>query len=151
MYPRTYWQDHVEDQNGNTIQQGTLQDQAHFNNMEKGIDDEAISRQIMMFQQRQEEYENRSEVHVLDLAMNSYEWPFNNKDTTVALNILRENTNYSVDIDVIEYSGGLLGCIKVKERALNGFKLVHDGSATHVRVRVKVTGGMLEPMVSKNH
>lgn len=151
MYERTYWEDHVEDQSGQVIQQGTLQDQAHFNNMETGIDDEAFSRQIMMFQQRQAEYENRSEVHVLDLAMNSYEWPFNNKETTVALSILRENTNYSVDIDVIEYSGGLLGCIKVKERALNGFKLVHDGSATHVRIRVKVTGGMLEPMVSKNH
>ena len=33
-YDRSYWKDHVTDQSGEVIQQGTLLDQQHFNNME---------------------------------------------------------------------------------------------------------------------
>ena len=36
-YNRTFWVDHVVDQNGNVIQQGTLVDQDHLNNQEVGI------------------------------------------------------------------------------------------------------------------
>lgn len=36
-YDRSYWKDHVTDQSGEVIQQGTLLDQQHFNNMELGI------------------------------------------------------------------------------------------------------------------
>ena len=31
-------------------------------------------------------------------------------------------------------------------RALNGFKLVHDGSATNVKVGIRVSGGMTGPV-----
>lgn len=37
MYQRTFWRDRAVDQTGQVIQHGTLQDQAHFNNMEDGI------------------------------------------------------------------------------------------------------------------
>ena len=43
---------------------------------------------------------------------------------------------------MISYSGGRLGNITVTDRARNGFKLVHDGSATSVQVSVRVSGGM---------
>jgi hypothetical protein len=143
MYQREYWQDRVTDKNGNVIQKGTSLNQVHFNNMETGIDDVSAATQILMFKDIQNDYEQKGEVHTLSLGMNSgLSWPFNNKETTVALSILRENTNYSVDIDVLEYSGGRLGNIRVSDRALNGFKLIHDGSATTVRVRVKISGGM---------
>jgi hypothetical protein len=146
MYKREYWKDHVVDQNNEVIQQGTLQDQAHFNNIETGIDDVSIATQILMFKSILNDYEQKEEIHVVSLDMNSGQsWPFNNKDTIVALSILRENTNYSVDIDVLDYSGGRLGNIRVSDRALNGFKLVHDGSATTVRVKVKISGGMDKP------
>ena len=46
MYHRTHWLDHVTDQNGAVIQQGTLQDQAHFNNMEVGIADANFAAQV---------------------------------------------------------------------------------------------------------
>lgn len=36
-YDRSYWKDHVTDQSGEVIQQGTLLDQQHFNNMELGM------------------------------------------------------------------------------------------------------------------
>ena len=37
MYERTFWLDHVEDQSGEVIQEGTPLDQAHFNKMAVGL------------------------------------------------------------------------------------------------------------------
>ena len=42
-YDRSYWKDHVTDQSGEVIQQGTLLDQQHFNNMELGISDMTLA------------------------------------------------------------------------------------------------------------
>jgi hypothetical protein len=106
------------------------------------LTDAYAAEQIMFFRQVQDSYENEAEVHTVDLSMTSNEWPFNNTETTVALKTLRNSTNYRIDISVISYSGGRLGNITAVSRALNGFKLIHDGSATAVKVCVKVTGGM---------
>lgn len=143
MYSRTYWLDHVEDQHGQVIQQGTLLNQDHFNNVEVGISDSYLAQQISRFKQIQEDYDTLSEVKSVSLAMNALPWPFNNKENTVALSQLREHTDYSVEVEVVSYSGGRLGNIQVKDRALNGFKLLHDGSATTVNVIVRITGGMI--------
>lgn len=144
MYSRTFWLNHVEDQHGQVIQQGTLLDQDHFNNVEVGISDSYLAQQISRFKQIQEDYDTLSEVKSVSLAMNaSLPWPFNNKENTVALSQLREHTDYSVEVEVVSYSGGRLGNIQVKDRALNGFKLLHDGSATTVNVIVRITGGMI--------
>jgi len=141
-YTRTFWQDHVTDQNNEVIQYGTLMDQEHFNNMEVGISDAEVALALVQFKQTQDSYQNEDEVHIVNLAMDNLPWPFNNKATTVGLKNLRENVNYGVEVGVISYSGGRLGNITVTDRALNGFKLVHDGSATNVRVSVRVSGGM---------
>mgnify|MGYP000207072094 CR=1 FL=1 len=39
MFKRTFWRNHVEDQDGKVIQQGTLLEQDQFNRMEVGISD----------------------------------------------------------------------------------------------------------------
>ena len=143
MYSRTFWLNHVEDQHGQVIQQGTLLDQDHFNNVEVGISDSYLAQQISRFKQIQEDYDTLSEVKSVSLAMNALPWPFNNKENTVALSQLREHTDYSVEVEVVSYGGGRLGNIQVKDRALNGFKLLHDGSATTVNVIVRITGGMI--------
>ena len=143
MYSRTFWLNHVEDQHGQVIQQGTLLDQDRFNNVEVGISDSYLAQQISRFKQIQEDYDTLSEVKSVSLAMNALPWPFNNKENTVALSQLREHTDYSVEVEVVSYSGGRLGNIQVKDRALNGFKLLHDGSATTVNVIVRITGGMI--------
>lgn len=142
MYKRTFWVDHVTDQNGEVIQYGTLLDQEHFNNMECGISDIGLALAMAQFKQTQDGYQTEDEVHIVDLAMENMPWPFNNKATTIGLKNLRENANYGVEVSVISYSGGRLGNITVTDRALNGFKLVHDGSATSVKVGVRVSGGM---------
>lgn len=142
MYNRTFWKDHVVDQDGNVIQYGTLLDQDHHNNIEVGISDASLALALVQFKQTQDGYEYEDETHIVDLAMEKLPWPFNNKATTIGLKALRENTNYGVEVSVISYSGGRLGNITVVDRARNGFKLVHDGSATNVRVGVRVSGGM---------
>lgn len=143
MYDRTYWVDHVTDEDGEVIQQGTLLDQAHFNLLEEGVSDSYLAQAIMNFKQIQTDFEYQPEVQTVSLSMNSsYPWPFNNKETTVALSQLRENTSYHVAINVDEYSGGEIGNIQVLDRALNGFKLRHDGSATSVTVTLRIEGGM---------
>lgn len=148
MYNREYWKDHVTDQNGEVIQQGTLLDQSHFNNMETGISNAQIALDHTMFELMQDEYNNKDELHVLDLNMDtSAPWPFNNKDTTVALTTTRESINYSVEVDVLVYSGGRLGTIEVLDRACNGFKIRHNGSAKQVQVAVRVSGGMEDPLL----
>lgn len=149
-YERSYWKDHVEDQYGHVIQQGTLQDQQHFNNMEVGISDNNLAHAITMFKQIQEDYDYQDELKNLTLAMDALKWPFNNKPTTVALSQIRESINYSVEVNVLGYSGGLLGKITVLDRARNGFKLLHDGSATHVQVAVRISGGMTDPMLDES-
>lgn len=144
-YNRTFWVDHVTDQKGEVIQQGTLLDQQHFNNLERGVSDMGLAGAITHFKQVQDSYNNANELHTATLAQTGSKWPFNNTPTTIALNQLRESTNYSVEVTVLAYSGGRLGNIRVTDRARNGFKLVHDGSATTVKVQIRVAGGMTDP------
>lgn len=141
-YERTFWVDHVTDQNGEVLQYGTLLDQEHFNNIEEGLSDAGLALALVQFKQMQDGYQYEDETHIVNLAMENMPWPFNNRATTVGLKNLRENVNYGVEVSVISYSGGRLGNIIVTDRACNGFKLVHDGSATSVTVGVRVSGGM---------
>jgi hypothetical protein len=143
MYARTFWVDHVIDQYGEIIQQGTLLDQLHFNNLEVGLSDQSVAVAFLLFRQIQKSYSETAEWHTVTMTGNGQPWPFNNEPVTVALEDLRENTNYSVEVCVTDYSGGLLGHIRVYDRALNGFKLLHDGSATSVQVSVRVSGGLI--------
>ena len=144
-YDRSYWKDHVTDQSGEVIQQGTLLDQQHFNNMELGISDMTLAGAIMQFKAVQDGYNYADEMHTATLAQTGSKWPFNNTPTTIALAQLRESTNYGVEVTVLADSGGRLGNIRVTDRARNGFKLVHDGSATTVKVQIRVMGGMTGP------
>ena len=55
----------------------------------------------------------------------------------------RKTTNYLVEARVTGFSGGLPGELSVSDKALNGFKLGFDGSATSVTVKYIVKGGIL--------
>lgn len=142
MYDRTYWVDHVETETGEVIQQGTMMDQAHFNKMELGISDAVLAGQIAEFGEIQSDYETKGEVQTVTLATNGNPWPFCNDEKAVALDVLRNTTNYDVEVTVKDYSGGQIGAFQVLDKALNGFKLLHDGTAQSVTVELKITGGM---------
>ena len=98
MYDRTYWLDHTIDQNGKVVQMGTPMDQVHFNNIEQGLSDVGLAHSIMQFKQIQEDYEYQDELQMVNLEMSGLKWPFNNRETTIALKKMRENINYSVEV-----------------------------------------------------
>lgn len=171
MYDRRIWQDSVRDpertykmtQNadgtiklepaGKQLQVGTNQSSDNFNGMEDGIQDNNIALGII-FQhllQTEPNHEGRIagleedctvETGVITLT-NSQKFPFNNSIKTVALAKVRNTTNYIVEYAIEEYSGGIPGDIVVSSKAVNGFKLEFDGSATSVKIKYIVKGGML--------
>lgn len=155
MYQRTHWRDHVVDQNGAVIQQGTLQDQAHFNNMEEGIADAILAENLMIeayLQLRRTQEHNDAEVfseilgetHTVTLT-NNKAYPFNStvsSPVSVALEKNRRNLYYSVEANVTKVEGGLSGDIHITGKALNGFKVSFDGSAKSITLELKIKGGM---------
>ena len=154
MYNREYWKNHVVDQDGKVIQQGTLMDQDHFNNMEQGISEAHTAIQILavanMQQQRQNEAHQKlmdsevlGETHTVKLT-NTARWPFNSSmdsPTTVALNKTRKNLYYTVEATV-ESHAGEVGEIHITDKALNGFKVSYDGPAASVTLTIRIKGGM---------
>ena len=154
MYNRTYWLDHVEDQSGTVIQQGTLLDQAHFNNMESGIEDASLASQIYgwadLHQKRFSDANDAlmdaevlGEVHEVTIT-NNQKFPFNSSidnPVSVALTKTRKNLYYSVEIEVKTHSG-LVGEVIVSDKALNGFKIAYTGSGSSVTLTVRIKGGM---------
>lgn len=171
MYDRRIWQDSVRDpertytqkQNsdgtitmtpaGKVIQQGTNQSQQNFNEMEDGIQDANIAEQIIFQHMRQKEYDYDERVGVIEedcvvetgviTLTNTSKYPFNNSIKTVPLAKTRDTTNYYVEVEMQEYSGGLPGDIEVSGKALNGFKIEFNGSARSVKVKYQIKGGIL--------
>ena len=162
MFDRMLWQDNVRDpartykatQNadgtvtmepaGKLMQQGTNQSAENFNRMEEAIQDSQIAQQIIFQHQLQFEADHEERVSGLEAEnivetgtvtlTNTLKYPFNNSDKT---------TNYLVEARVTGFSGGLPGELSVSDKALNGFKLGFDGSATSVTVKYIVKGGIL--------
>jgi hypothetical protein len=143
MYERNYWVDHVEDQDGNVIQQGTNQDQGHFNPMEEGITDATEAAAVVLLYALQTARGSDMEVHRVTLT-NSASYPFNStadNPTTVSLNTTRNIKDYIVDA-YVEDSTGEVGTVHVTDKLVNGFKVYFDGSATEVSLVLIVRGGM---------
>lgn len=164
MYPWQRWLDHVTDpsnlftviDNGNgtwiitpagtVMQQGTPQDQTHFNNMECGILDAHVAHSLLLNFIRQTgwrvddlECSTMQEVGAVTLT-NSVRFPFNNSRQFVALQKHRENANYIVVI--LKAAGvGNIGEIEVADRMPYGFNLSYTGSASSVAVEYAVIGG----------
>lgn len=171
MFDRRIWQDSVRDpartytarQNpdgtltltpaGTEVQKGTNQSATNFNGMEDGIQDATIAQQIIFqhmlqtepdHEQRISGLESENEVEVGTVTLtNSSKYPFNSSRQTISLASTRKTTNYLVECIVTGYFGGLPGDVTVSEKALNGFKLEFDGSATSVTVKYIVKGGIL--------
>ncbi|EMT38148.1 hypothetical protein TthWC1_2354 [Thermoanaerobacter thermohydrosulfuricus WC1] len=146
MYNKTIWQDHVVDQNGQVIQQGTPLSAKNLNNIENGIfeDREAffvLTQQMMQHKRLLADQEG--EVQTINLT-NSLSYPFNNSLATVSLSKTRNTLNYRVFVEVQSVTGGFLGNIVIKDKALNGFKIGYDGSATAVTLKIWVIGGMYQ-------
>lgn len=164
MYHWQNWLDHVTDPSnlftvvnngdgtwtitpaGTVMQQGTPQDQTHFNNMEGGILDAHAAASLLLNFARQTgwrvdalEDATVQEVGTVTLT-NSLKFPFNNSKQSVSLATRRDNLNYIVVIVNVTGDGNV-GEVEVTDRLVNGFKLNYTGSASSVAVTYAVIGG----------
>lgn len=145
MYNKTIWQDHVVDQNGQVIQQGTPLSARNMNSIENGIFETyelgaVLTQQVMQHKRLLADLEG--EVGQVTLT-NTQAYPFNNSKITVALQKARDTLNYTVQTEIIS-ANGFPGDIKISDKQLNGFKIEFTGSATSVTVKYIVRGGMYQ-------
>ena len=141
MYNNTFWRDKVVDvDTGEVIQEGTEQSAGHFNNMEAGISDASVAAALQLIAIGNLQQQTEIERHVVTLT-NSASYPFNNSAQTISLEITRNSTDYTVDVDVQEHAGNV-GEIHIYDKQLNGFKVKYDGSATSATLILRVQGGM---------
>ena len=159
MYQPTDWRNHTTDKPGryyitkndddNTynivragtvMQQGTPQDQAHFNHMEQGILDAQIALTLLLDALRQQSWEIETGEITLT---NTQAFPFHDSAKSVDLKTHRENGEYIV-ITVASAPTGNIGEIVVSDRLTNGFKLGYTGSAPSVTVKYTVIGGYMK-------
>lgn len=169
MYERTHWLDHATvpsnryniSQNedgtytitraGTVAQQGTPQDQQHFNNIEIGITDAHAAALLLVNALRQTQW-NVAEVEALveqyksvevgfAALTNSLAYPFNDSRVSIPLTLPRGSVYYEVKAEVTEFDGNV-GEVIVSDRLTNGFKLAYTGSAASATVKYIVTGGI---------
>ena len=156
MYDWTTWLDHVTSPSnvftitdngdntytitpaGTVMQQGTAQDQTHFNNMEAGILDAHAAEGLLLNFARMlgwtvdgiKNYIAAKNVVYAGTAnlTNTGGFPFNNSQKTVSLGATLPNNRYDVNTEVTAFSGNV-GEVEVTNKLTNGFKLAYTGSA----------------------
>ena len=124
---------------GEVIQAGTDQSAAHFNNMESGITDASVAAAMLLIAAGELQSQTEIERHVVELK-NTASYPFNNSTKTVSLAITRDNTDYTVDVDIQAHTGNV-GEIQIYDKQLNGFKVKYDGSAESATLILRIKGG----------
>ncbi len=142
------WQDEVVDQDGQVLQEGTLYDQENMNRMEAGIDLNATITAVALERARgtrgnglelekwQKQRVQSGEVEIVNADTNLY---FRTSDPYIYVSVSEfpqhNAPNYSVATEIIEGDAGLIGDIKVYDKASNGFKISYTGSASSAKIR----------------
>ena len=141
MYRNTHWIDEVKDQETEeVIQEGTPQSAGNFNNMEGGISDAHLAAALLIIQSSLTADQVATEEKTVTLS-NSQSYPFNNSTQTIALNTVRNFTDYTVEAEITDHDGNV-GDVKIFDRMLNGFKVAYDGSAKKATIKLRIKGGM---------
>lgn len=72
---------------------------------------------------------------------NSLIYPFNNSSTSISLQYVRANIDYTVQYEAMSITGGFLGEIIISDKTINGFRVSYTGSATSVTLKMYIKGG----------
>lgn len=141
MYRNTHWIDEVKDQETEeVIQEGTPQSAGNFNNMEGGISDAHLAAALLIIQSGLTADQVATEEKTVTLS-NIQSYPFNNSTQTIALNTVRNFTDYTVEAEITAHDGNV-GDVRIFDRMLNGFKVAYDGSAKSATIKLRIKGGM---------
>lgn len=144
---------------GTVIQQGTNMSAANFNNMEMGITDHDLATEILLMLVRN--LVDRADANDTDVSgiaadllaevtpeeqtvtlTNTASYPFNSSATKVSLGTTRNTVNYTVEV-IPDTDATDVGEIEIYNKAVNGFYIKFNGSASSVSVTVKIRGGIL--------
>lgn len=136
-YEATQWLDDVPG-----IQEGTPQDEQHFNNMECGINganlfNEFLAEVVGKQQKRLDDVDG--EVITVTLT-NTQDFYANNSAKTIPLSVRRDTLNYMVTPE-IQGDTINVGDIVIYDKQVNGFKVKFTGSAKTVTLKLYVHGG----------
>lgn len=140
---------------GRVIQQGTNMSAANFNNIEMGVSDVDLAGHLLVLIVRdlcrrtgvtEDDFvsvlnEVTAEEKSITLK-NTAKYPFNNSVQSVSLTKNRATKNYTVEAEVVSKNGNV-GEIVITDKTLNGFKVEHTGSATEVKINLKIRGGII--------
>lgn len=124
------------------IQEGTPQDEQHFNNMECGINSANLLGEFLaeVVKKQGAALGNvDGDVITVDLTNNQGAF-FNNSTKTVALPVKRDTLDYSVDVE-IQGDVNNVGDVIIFDKQMNGFKVKYTGSAMSVSLKLYVHGG----------
>lgn len=73
---------------------------------------------------------------------NSQTYPHNDSKKAVQLPESKNTMGYTIECEVVSYTGGAVGGFVISDKLLNGFKIAHTGSAKTVIVNCYVKGGV---------
>ena len=140
MYEPLKWVDHVVDEHGTVIQQGTNMSAENFNHMEEGILEAQLAIAMVLNYARQNAWAvERRQVTLT----NTLVFPFNDSQETIALDEVHDSTDYIVIPEVVSAIGNV-GEIVVTNKLTNGFKLAYTGSASKAVINYIVIGGYMK-------
>lgn len=171
MYQLIEWKDHIVEypnrkritdngdgtsnvnpEPGSIIQQGTPMNATNFNNADHGINDAHLAQQMLLTYFLNFERFTRQKIADHDVEFtsengevtmtNTSKFPFNSSGSTVAMQQVRKTMNYDLFIEIVSTTGGEVGDIIVYDKQLNGFKVRFTGSASSVKIKYRIRGGM---------
>lgn len=128
---------------GEIIQDGTPQNADNFNHMEEGIVNAIELASLLAtnsIHMQQSIDDLMGEKKIVEIK-NNQTYPFNDSSMTIALDRTRNHTDYTVEAEIENYSGGFPGEIIVSDKLLNGFKIHFTGSASTVDLKLYIKGG----------
>lgn len=140
MYNRTFWQDHIVDEQGQVIVQGTNLSEDNFNNIEKGTFENRVIELLNAQMNSLASAEN------LENALNKVEGgtvTSSSKTITVAFDKSKNNTNYEIVPTISNIVGLDKYYVAISSKQANGFIAVVYGTYTSIKVDFLVKGGIL--------
>lgn len=138
VYSPTQWLDDVPE----IGQEGTPQDEQHFNNMETGINGSNLFAEFLAeVVSKQQKRIDDVDGEVIEVTLtNTKDFYSNNSVKTVPLTVKRDTLNYMVDAE-IQGDTVNVGDIVIYDKQVNGFKVKFTGSAASVKLKLYVHGG----------
>lgn len=138
-YTPQEWVDHVEDEEGNVIQQGTPVSQNKMNRIESGIQTALGPAGLLIYQTLQfvqklnQEYEKMQKQKIRQGEVTITEGNY----TAVALEgfVQYDSPNYQVFTELVDGDPALVGDIIIYDKTSNGFKVKYTGSDDQATIK----------------